>query len=102
LCRPNLQLALSKPSPPDGLKRKFFHGVGRSDVRFASLADNAAHPPNVRFTPESGHSRASSPCPPWVNSGRDALKISMSALPPKADIRPRDQDVCFGPSADIA
>jgi len=25
----------------------------------------------------------------------------MSALPPKADIRPRDQDVCFGPEADI-
>jgi hypothetical protein len=25
----------------------------------------------------------------------------MSALPPKADIRPRDQDVCFGPKADI-
>jgi hypothetical protein len=25
----------------------------------------------------------------------------MSALPPKADIRPRDQDVCFGPTADI-
>jgi hypothetical protein len=25
----------------------------------------------------------------------------MSALPPKADIRPRDQDVCFGPSADL-
>jgi hypothetical protein len=25
----------------------------------------------------------------------------MSALPPKADIRPRDQDVCFGPQADI-
>jgi hypothetical protein len=24
----------------------------------------------------------------------------MSALPPKADIRPRDQDVCFGPQAD--
>jgi hypothetical protein len=24
----------------------------------------------------------------------------MSALPPKADIRPRDQDVCFGPKAD--
>jgi hypothetical protein len=24
----------------------------------------------------------------------------MSALPPKADIRPRDQDVCFGPEAD--
>ena len=22
----------------------------------------------------------------------------MSALPPKADIRPRDQDVCFGPA----
>jgi hypothetical protein len=25
----------------------------------------------------------------------------MSALPPKADIRERDQDVCFGPKADI-
>jgi hypothetical protein len=25
----------------------------------------------------------------------------MSALPPKADIRPRDQDVCFGPKGDI-
>jgi hypothetical protein len=25
----------------------------------------------------------------------------MSALPPKADIRPRDQDVCFGPIADV-
>jgi hypothetical protein len=24
----------------------------------------------------------------------------MSALPPKADMRPRDQDVCFGPIAD--
>ena len=24
-------------------------------------------------------------------------QIAMSALPPKADIRPRDQDVCFGP-----
>ena len=24
----------------------------------------------------------------------------MSALPPKADIRPRDQDVCFGPKSD--
>src|SRR5438552_9048892 len=24
----------------------------------------------------------------------------MSALPPKADIRPRDQDVCFGPTTD--
>jgi hypothetical protein len=26
----------------------------------------------------------------------------MSALPPKADIRRRDQDVCFGPISDIA
>jgi hypothetical protein len=26
----------------------------------------------------------------------------MSALPPKADIRPRDQEVCFGPQGDIA
>jgi hypothetical protein len=26
---------------------------------------------------------------------------SMSALPPKADIRPRDQDVCFGPKAEL-
>jgi hypothetical protein len=25
---------------------------------------------------------------------------AMSALPPKADIRQRDQDVCFGPLAD--
>jgi hypothetical protein len=25
----------------------------------------------------------------------------MSALPPKGDIRPRDQDVCFGPKPDI-
>jgi hypothetical protein len=25
----------------------------------------------------------------------------MSALPPKADIRARDQDVCFGPKGDI-
>ena len=24
----------------------------------------------------------------------------MSALPPKADIRPRDHDVCFGPKGD--
>jgi hypothetical protein len=28
-------------------------------------------------------------------------QITMSALPPKADIRPRDQAVCFGPKADI-
>ena len=27
--------------------------------------------------------------------------LLMSALPPKADIRPRDQDVRFGPQADI-
>jgi hypothetical protein len=25
----------------------------------------------------------------------------MSALPPKADIRPRDQDICFGPRAHV-
>jgi hypothetical protein len=29
------------------------------------------------------------------------LQFAMSALPPKADIRPRDQDVCFGPIGDI-
>ena len=28
-------------------------------------------------------------------------RVAMSALPPKADIRPRNQDVCFGPQADI-
>ena len=28
-------------------------------------------------------------------------EIAISALPPKADIRPRDQDVCFGPLAEI-
>ena len=27
----------------------------------------------------------------------ETSSIRMSALPPKADIRPRDQDVCFGP-----
>jgi hypothetical protein len=27
--------------------------------------------------------------------------IQTSALPPKADIRPRDQDVCFVPNCDI-
>jgi hypothetical protein len=26
----------------------------------------------------------------------------MSASPPKADIRQRDQDVCFGPEAEVA
>ena len=26
----------------------------------------------------------------------------MSALPLKADIRPRDHDVCFGPEAEVA
>jgi hypothetical protein len=26
----------------------------------------------------------------------------MSALLPKADIRPRDQDVCFGPLSEVA
>ena len=29
------------------------------------------------------------------------LQFAMFALPPIADIRPRDQDVCFGPQADI-
>jgi hypothetical protein len=28
-------------------------------------------------------------------------QIAMSALPPIADIRPRDQDVCFGPKPDM-
>jgi hypothetical protein len=28
-------------------------------------------------------------------------EMAMSALPPKADIRADDQDVCFGPKADI-
>jgi hypothetical protein len=32
---------------------------------------------------------------------RPLNKAAMSALPPKADIRPRDQDVCFRPKADI-
>jgi len=35
-------------------------------------------------------------CPLWVISGRDALKIPMSALPPKADIRRRHLAVSFG------
>jgi hypothetical protein len=29
-------------------------------------------------------------------------QIVMSALPPKADIRPRDRDVCFGPIAEVS
>ena len=29
-------------------------------------------------------------------------RFRMSALPPKAAIRPRGQDVCFGPGADIS
>ena len=28
-------------------------------------------------------------------------QIAMSALPSKADIRPRDQDVCFGPISSL-
>jgi hypothetical protein len=28
-------------------------------------------------------------------------QIAMSALPSKPDIRPRDQDVCFGPVSDV-
>jgi hypothetical protein len=28
-------------------------------------------------------------------------QVVMSAIPPKADIRPRDQDVCFEPSVGI-
>jgi len=32
---------------------------------------------------------------------RTCAHLVMSALPPKADIRPRDQDVCFGPIGDI-
>jgi hypothetical protein len=37
-------------------------------------------------------------CLTWVKSGRDAL--SMSALPPKADITACTWNVCFGPKAD--
>src|SRR5215813_4600281 len=33
------------------------------NVRFGSKADIEAPPPDVRFTPESGHCRARSPCP---------------------------------------
>ena len=33
------------------------------NVRFGSKADMTANPPNVRFTPKSGHSAARSRCP---------------------------------------
>jgi hypothetical protein len=49
------------------------------DVRFGSLADVADALPNVRFTPESGHHRASLACPLSANSGHlplTALKIA--------------------------
>ena len=36
-----------------------------------------------------------------LKAGRMSNGWSMSALPPKADIRPRDQDVRFGPITDI-
>jgi len=42
---------------------------------------------------------APSQCPLWSKADI-GLVSPMSPLPPKADIRPRDQDVCFGPKAD--
>jgi hypothetical protein len=39
-------------------------------------------------------------CPLWVKKRTLRPKISMSALPPKADIRRRDWDVRFVPQAD--
>jgi hypothetical protein len=43
--------------------------------------------------------------PDRVNNGHGRMPFSevcgMSALPPKADIRPRDRDVRFGPKAEV-
>jgi hypothetical protein len=55
-------------------------------VRFGSKADMTLLNFDVRFTPNSGHPSAQSKCPLY---------------PPKADIRSRDRDVCFGPKGDI-
>jgi hypothetical protein len=32
----------------------------------------------------------------------ERARVSMSAFTPKADIRPRDQDVCVGPQAEVS
>src|ERR1700746_3263561 len=47
--------------------------LGKASVCFGSLADIAAALPNVRFTPESGHHRKRSSCPP---SARSRLMMS--------------------------
>src|SRR5262245_48370888 len=39
------------------------------DVRFGSLADDVVSRIDVRFTPERGHVRCTSPCPLWARSG---------------------------------
>jgi hypothetical protein len=41
----------------------------QGDVRFGSLADNAAGPHHVRFTPESGHRGCAYECPLCAKSG---------------------------------
>src|SRR5262249_46066033 len=53
----------------------------------------------------SGHMRRKSPCPLYPpNSDRESglPRMVMSALPPKADMRSANTDVCFGPKADIS
>src|SRR5262249_971833 len=38
------------------------------DVRFGSKADISQRNRHVRFTPESGHSQCTSPCPAWAKA----------------------------------
>jgi hypothetical protein len=57
---------------------------------------------DVCFTPESCRDCRRPARPLWGQKLPRRGQRGMSALPPKADIRPRDQDVCFGPQADIA
>jgi hypothetical protein len=43
--------------------------AGRCHVRFGSKADIPGFPPNVRFTPKSGHWNSFSKCPLCAKSG---------------------------------
>jgi hypothetical protein len=50
-----------------------------SDVRFGSKADICGAKTHVCFTPESGHSQCTNPCPLWANSGHRPHSITSSA-----------------------
>src|SRR5262249_22764059 len=46
-------------------------------VRFGSKADICSAKGHVRFTPESGHVRCTSPCLLWANSGHLCSRVSL-------------------------